>query len=142
MEWLISHWWAPFAAFWILSWTLTTLQVRSYRSFVQSVRSTSHPHQFLSTGIGKGWLRPGCVAALVTDQTGMVVEAYSMRGWSVFARFRPWPAVVGHHVTDWASLPAKKVTPSQKALLQAAVLALRQHQEQNAVKCDFAEMSR
>lgn len=128
MTWITAHWWMPLVSFWLLSWTLTTLQVRNYRNFIRNIRSESRPNHFLSTGVGKGWLRPGCVAVLITNHTGMVVQAYSMRGWSVFARFQPWSDVEGHYITEWELLCHKKASSSQKALRQAAALALSQYQ--------------
>ncbi len=126
MHWVIAHAWILFLAAWLASWGLTTVQVRHYQQLIRTVRSQSRPGQTFGTGIGKSWLRAGCVVGVITDQGGRILNAYRMTGWSVFARFRPWPDFVGHDIGEWAYPQFRKPVALRRAMAQAADLTLQQ----------------
>lgn len=125
-HWIFSRVWLLFIVVWLSGWGLTTIQVRHYRHFLQTVRAKSRPGQIFASGIGKSWLRSGCVVGVITDPQGQITEAYRMSGRSVFARFRPWPEVVGKNIAEWAHGHSKRSTPVQRAMAQAADLTFRQ----------------
>lgn len=125
-HWVLSHLWFLFIIVWLAGWGLTTVQVRHYREFLKSIRSQPHAGRIFATGIGKSWIGRGCVVGVMTDHDGYIVDAYRMSGRSVFARFHPWPDILGRNIAEWAYPQSKKATSADRAMAQAAELSFRQ----------------
>ena len=108
-----------------VAWTIQALlayrQILHYRTTLQRLY-TSRSRGFLGSGrCRQGW-RGGAAVVLLADEDGMVVDAWVLRGASVFARFRQEGVWNGRHVKEIAAIdPAdRSVAPIHRAASEAA----------------------
>ncbi len=111
---------------------LTGIQMRSYRKHFSGMAQLSRDG-YLGVGSSAGRISPGVVVLLATDATGTVLRAERMRGWTVFARFQPFPEVEGLSVfsiaEDESIIPVldRKTLKGLKMAAELLVEKMRSH---------------
>lgn len=126
-------------AAWVLGVVLTGLQIRYYHRFLATLRQQGKPFGMIASGIAKRRLGPGCVAVLVADDNGRIQEAYIMRGWTTFARFRRDPSLEMVPIEDLAVLSGKPST-RERAIYEAASRITLGHQSMPKLSLDKKEV--
>jgi len=109
------------AVAWAAQAVLTYRQILHYRATLQRLY-TSRSRGFLGSGrCRQGW-RGGAVVVLLADEKGTVVDAWVLRGTSVFARFRREGVWNGRHVREIAKIDPsdRSVSPLHRAAAEAA----------------------
>lgn len=109
------------AVAWAVQALLTYRQILHYRTTLQRLY-TSRSRGFLGSGrCRQGW-RGGAVVVLLADEKGTVVDAWVLRGASVFARFQREGVWNGRHVREIAMVDPsdRSVSPIHRAASEAA----------------------
>jgi len=106
---------AIFAVAWFIQIALVRLQANHYE---RTLREMSDARSgYLGVGVDKRLLGAGKVVILVSDIHGTIVKAKEMAGVTLFARFKPADALIGHSVDAMEAMA--KTGSRNKALLMA-----------------------
>lgn len=107
--------------FWILQVIMTYFQVKHYQSRIRELRKKG------AIGIGtvKGKLRAGVIIILAV-KNGHVADAEIMKGYSVFARFKRMPGLVGKKVNELLENNFN-MSKAEKKALEIAVKTLTEN---------------
>ncbi len=83
-----------FGICWALQIAGTMLQMRHYRHTLDTL-SRDWTDGFVGSGSARARFGRGAITILVVSPAGTVRHALVMQGRTVWAKFRPWPALVG-----------------------------------------------
>lgn len=111
------------AGAWAVQALLTYRQIAHYRTLLRRIYA-SRSRGFLGSGrIRHGW-RGGAVVILLADEHGTIVDAWVLRGVSVFARFQREEVWNGRHARELAAVDSSD--PSVPLVHRAAAEAAQQ----------------
>lgn len=100
----------------IVQGILSYRQTVGYQRRVVALRSQG----VIGIGVQRGRIKPGAIAILVCSPEGVVIKAEKMEGYSIFARFKTVPVLIGKQVKDLQSeLNSRKAGNGTKAILKA-----------------------
>lgn len=77
---------AIFIGMWLIQLLLTKMQMSNYQATLR--RLSNRSSGFLGVGIQKQKIGIGCIAIIVTDKEGIILENEVMQGVTVFTRFK------------------------------------------------------
>ena len=83
-----------FAICWALQIAGTMLQMRHYRGVLDRL-AHDWKDGFIGSGSARARYGRGAITILVVSPAGQVRQALVMQGRTVWAKFKPWPALVG-----------------------------------------------
>lgn len=95
-----------FVCAWILQVILSYYQNRHYGQTIREM-SAAHDSGYLGVGVVKKRLGVGSVVILVSDLSGLIVEAKELTGVTVFSRFTSNLELNGRKIEQLYSLPGK-----------------------------------
>ncbi len=100
-----------FGVCWALQIAGTVLQMRHYRSVLDRL-SLQWKDGYVGTGSARARFGRGAITILVVSPSGAVRQALAMQGRTVWAKFKPLPALVGVDIGQFRSgsvFPARDV---------------------------------
>ncbi len=89
-----------FGLCWALQIAGTVLQMRHYRSVLDRL-SAQWQDGYVGTGSARARFGRGAITILVVSPSGAVRQALAMQGRTVWAKFKPLPALVGVDIAQF-----------------------------------------
>ncbi len=123
------------ALVWILQIVGTYFQMRHYREVLGGI-TREEAEGYVGVGNAKAQFGKGVILILVVDESGVVKRALSMRGMTIFARFKEAPDLVGIKIDELRN--EEREGPYEKGTMLAARRAveqidrIKQEKERNA----------
>ena len=94
-QWAIIAW----GCLWALQSVGVWFQMRGYTKVINQLK-TEHDKGFVGTGHSPSRLRGGAIAIVVTSPDLVISKAIAMSGFTIMAKFKPVPELVGLSLTD------------------------------------------
>lgn len=115
-QWAILAW----GGLWALQSVGVWFQMKRYTNVINQLKSESDSG-FMGTGHAPSRLKGGAIAIVMTTPDLVISKAIAMSGFTIFAKFKPVPELVGLNIADAKiKIESTKMKPSLGSAMNKA----------------------